>query len=429
MVYEEPSVLFQFWNMITGKFFVDRSYEISLPKAHGLLGTSKDSYNDSVRQFKDMVNQKVDASKSTIDIRNFKDASYSGSFKLGDQDFTAVFDTGSSNVWIPSKLCDSKTCRGKNRYDSEESKTYVDRHDDFRVRYGTGDAVCKVASDYLKIGDFSVIIDFGEATELADFFADMEYDGLFGLGYQKNALRHITPPIDELKNSQLIDNRSFSFWLTQNGDTGSTLTFGGWDSDKAAKYNSTHTNTELTTIPLLGERYFPVGVTQISYGDKTYDASSGNTILSIVDSGTSAVMINKSFMDEVGWPTNMEVSMGGNCDELAAQLKTFCVSINTKIDGHEPKQFCLTPMQYMSKTDVKENQCALMLGPQEDDYVSIILGDAFMKHYYILFDMDHHALQILNGVEQGTDSYRSFANVTNLAMSLFLTFSVSTLLF
>jgi hypothetical protein len=81
-----------------------------------------------------------------IVLRDLQNAQYYGSIKVGTppQEFQVVFDTGSSDLWIPSKACESESsnCYSKKKFDKSMSSSFqnvpVGAMSHFSIQYGSG---------------------------------------------------------------------------------------------------------------------------------------------------------------------------------------------------------------------------------------------------------------------------------------------------
>lgn len=75
----------------------------------------------------------------SVPLTDLADAEYYGQVKIGSppQTFTVIYDTGSSNLWVPSATCDN--CKKKGDfYNSSSSSSYVPNGKPFALQYGTG---------------------------------------------------------------------------------------------------------------------------------------------------------------------------------------------------------------------------------------------------------------------------------------------------
>jgi len=81
-------------------------------------------------------------SESTV-IKDYSNAQYFGTIEIGTppQTFDVIFDTGSSNLWVPKvgcTHCGLPFISHKKKYDDSKSSSYEADGADFNIMYGSG---------------------------------------------------------------------------------------------------------------------------------------------------------------------------------------------------------------------------------------------------------------------------------------------------
>ncbi|XP_033370812.1 pepsin A-like isoform X1 [Parus major] len=193
-------------------------------------------------------------------LENYMDDEYFGTISIGTppQEFTVVFDTGSSNLWVPSVFCSSPACRNHNRFNPAESSTFLSTNDTLFIAYGTGSMTGVLGYDTVNVAGINVRHQiFGLAeTEPGDFFYYTPFDGILGLAFPSIASSGATPVFDNMMMENLVDRHLFSVYLSRDSQGGSFVLFGAIDPY--------YTTKGISWIPLSAETYWQISMERYS---------------------------------------------------------------------------------------------------------------------------------------------------------------------
>ncbi|OMO88966.1 Peptidase A1 [Corchorus olitorius] len=203
-----------------------------------------------------------------IALKNYMDAQYYGEIGVGtpSQTFTVIFDTGSSNLWVPSSKCYfSVACYFHSKYKSSQSSTYHKNGTSAAIQYGTGSISGFFSQDSVKVGDLVVKNqDFIEATkEPGITFLASKFDGILGLGFQEISVGGAVPVWYNMIDQGLVQEPVFSFWLNRKieGEEGGEIVFGGVDPN--------HYKGEHTYVPVTQKGYWQFDMGDVLVGGDT----------------------------------------------------------------------------------------------------------------------------------------------------------------
>ncbi|XP_074276074.1 aspartic proteinase A1-like [Silene latifolia] len=226
-----------------------------------------------------------DAETDIVALKNFMGAQYFGEIGVGTppQKFTVIFDTGSSNLWVPSSKCYlSIACLLHHKYNARRSTSYCKNGKKAEIHYGTGSISGYFSQDHVTLGDLVVENqDFIEATrEPSITFVAAKFDGILGLGFQEISVGKAVPVWYNMVKQGLVKEPVFSFWLNRNVDEelGGEIVFGGVDPDH---YKGNH-----TWVPVSHKGYWQFDVEDVLVNGQTTGFCAGGCS-AIADSGTS----------------------------------------------------------------------------------------------------------------------------------------------
>ncbi|CAL0301145.1 unnamed protein product [Lupinus luteus] len=225
------------------------------------------------------------ADTDIVGLKNYLDAQYYGEISVGTppQKFTVIFDTGSSNLWVPSARCYlSLACYFHAKYRSRESSTFKPNGTSAAIQYGSGAISGFFSYDNVKVGDVTVKNQiFIEATrEPGVTFVAAKFDGILGLGFQEISVGNAVPVWYNMVEQGLVKEPLFSFWLNRNPkeEQGGELVFGGVDP--------AHFKGEHTYVPVTRKGYWQFDMGDVLIGGKP-TGYCAKDCSAIADSGTS----------------------------------------------------------------------------------------------------------------------------------------------
>ncbi|KAJ4794389.1 Aspartic protease family protein [Rhynchospora pubera] len=271
-----------------------------------------------------------------IGLKNYMNAQYFGEIGIGSpaQNFTVIFDTGSSNLWIPSAKCYfSVACYFHSKYKSSQSSTYQKNGKSASIHYGTGSISGFFSEDQVTIGDL-VVNDqaFIEATkEPSVTFLVAKFDGILGLGFQEISVGNATPVWYNMVSQNLIKDAVFSFWFNRNsGDgEGGEVVFGGVDKN--------HFKGEHTYVPVTSKGYWQFEMGDILVGGNS-TGFCANGCAAIADSGTSLIAGPTSVIAEINQQIGAAGVLSQQCKAVAAQYGEMI--IEKLIAKEDPAKVC-----------------------------------------------------------------------------------------
>uniref|UniRef100_A0A3P8YHR3 pepsin A n=1 Tax=Esox lucius TaxID=8010 RepID=A0A3P8YHR3_ESOLU len=248
-------------------------------------------------------------------MTNDADMSYYGVISIGTppQSFKVIFDTGSSNLWVPSVYCSSQACQNHVKFNPSQSSTFKWTNQPLSIQYGTGSMTGRLGYDTVSVGGLSVNQQiFGISQTEATFMSYMVADGILGLAFPSIAASGATPVFDNMMSQGLVSQNLFSVYLSSNSAEGSVVSFGNIESS--------YFTGQITWIPLTSETYWQVSMDSVTINGNVVACNGG--CQAIIDTGTSQIVGPNSDISNinswVGATPNQYGQNSVNCGNLAS---------------------------------------------------------------------------------------------------------------
>ncbi|NXY06747.1 PEPC protein, partial [Pteruthius melanotis] len=149
----------------------------------------------------------------------FLQSSYFGEISIGEppQKFSVLFDTGSSNLWVPSMDCKSPACFNHAKFKPGDSATFSPDGRSYTVSYGSGSVTIVLGYDTLRIQSITVTNqELGLSREEPTqpfYFAD--FDGILGMAYPSLAVGGMATALEGMLEQNQLAEPVFSFYFSR----------------------------------------------------------------------------------------------------------------------------------------------------------------------------------------------------------------------
>ena len=362
-----------------------QTLRVPLQKRELSFEETLDSVNMGVQKWEARLAARGD---DPVIIDDYMNAQYFGEIEVGTpgQKEMVVFDTGSSNLWVPNH---KPFLSSHNIYDHSKSSTYKKNGTTFAIQYGSGPVSGVFSADDVAIGDLKLkdytFAEVDKTSGLGIGYILGKFDGILGLGWDSISVGHVKTPMKALVESGKLPKPIFAFYLGNNQP--GELLFGGVDPK--------HYSGDFSFVPLSSATYWQIKLDAVKLGSDSVSSVKS----AIVDSGTSLLAGPKDDVAKIAAKLGAKSILG----------KEYVVDCSAKLPD---LTFTLGGKDYtLSQPDLilqqSGSQCILGLtgidvpAPRGPLW---ILGDVFMRKYYVQFDWGQQRLGFAKAVQAASEA-------------------------
>lgn len=382
----------------------------------------------------------------TVALSNCHLVLWTGEIGLGSppQNFAVDFDTGSSDLWVPSAKCDDSCSMYTEwrKFDETKSSTYQIASDDkkeneFLVEYADGEqAKGEHAKDILRIGDSLVVTDqiFAQITSFTQFQTCASEEGVLGLSFSSLSSHNFPTPLNNMATT--LRNTIFSFYLDadfddyppadENSDAPighalsahSELIFGGVNQKHYEGCLHWHYLGQFTDMGTgkIFEGYWDFSLDDVKIGGQSLQS----TNLGIVDSGSTYIVGPNDDVGVVAAANGaacFAFNEDGGVDEDSIvpcdREDGFDIAIVECSAPFFPLEFVADGVSYILDRDdlvlevepdeVDEDILCILRLQGSNSIPAWVLGDVFFNRYYTAFDFTRKRIGFAKAVKDSSD--------------------------
>lgn len=320
-----------------------------------------------------------------LDIQS-NDVGYLFTLSIGSdpQNFLMLADTGSGDLWAPSKEC-GKKCG--NHQILNEGSSFKSTGKKWKIKYGTGAVNGTLVKDDVTIAGLKLTQHpFGTADSVTDDFSsnDKAFDGIAGLSRSELSEQKNPTIIEALAKTKLVPSANMGYKLSRLDDkkNDGVITFGGFDESKFDKNEQVKLNN-------LDDGFWVANMDGASVDKKDVKCDDRPAIL---DTGTSLMLI----------PNEDAASIHKNIPGSAVlQQGVFSVPCDTKAVvslKFGGKFFDIDPrdiaLQDEPVDNEKKNCLSGIMGQETGKGGAWLVGDVFLKNVYLGTNVDKNEITL-----------------------------------
>ncbi|ORY89618.1 aspartic peptidase domain-containing protein [Leucosporidium creatinivorum] len=287
------------------------------------------------------------------------------------------FDTGSSDLWIPSTNCTAAACNTHTKYDPTVSSTSKSlRSSKLSITYGDGSSTTgSVWKDTVTVAGISATAQvFGAANSLSSDWEDDPMDGMMGMAYASISQLGTSPFFQTLMTQSAVSVGQFSFFLAS---TNSELYLGGMNSEL-------YTAGSTVFYPVTSQSYWLLSA---SANVGSTAVSTLGTFSAIIDTGTSVIVAPTASAKKF-WAAVPDSGVYGSgyytypCDQPPILSFSFGLT--------DEKWEISSDSLNLGKVSSGSSRCVGAIVGADIGVNAWILGDAFLENVYATFDFDNN---------------------------------------